>query len=82
MTFVTIDTRTKQAQKLVELIATLPFAKILPNPEKDSEGLLEALTWEIPEWQKAEVRQSIKEIKEDPTILVDENVVFDILNKV
>jgi len=34
MTYITIDTKTKQAQKFVELLETLPFAKILkePNP--------------------------------------------------
>jgi len=32
MTYVTIDTKTKQAKKFVELIETLPFAKILKDP--------------------------------------------------
>jgi len=32
MTYVTIDTKTKQAKKFVELIETLPFAKILKEP--------------------------------------------------
>jgi hypothetical protein len=32
MTYVTIDTKTAQAKKLVELIETLPFAKILKEP--------------------------------------------------
>ena len=32
MTYITIDTKTKQAQKFVELIETLPFAKILKEP--------------------------------------------------
>ena len=32
MTYITIDTKTRQARKFVELIETLPFAKILDNP--------------------------------------------------
>jgi antitoxin component of RelBE/YafQ-DinJ toxin-antitoxin module len=32
MTYITIDTKTKQAKKFVELIETLPFAKILQEP--------------------------------------------------
>ncbi len=32
MTYITIDTKTAQAKKLVELIETLPFAKIIKNP--------------------------------------------------
>ena len=32
MTYITIDTKSKQAQKLVEYIATLPFAKIHKEP--------------------------------------------------
>ncbi len=32
MTYITIDTKTAQAKKLVELIETLPFAKILNEP--------------------------------------------------
>ena len=32
MTYVTIDTKTRQAKKFVELIETLPFAKILDDP--------------------------------------------------
>ena len=32
MTYITIDTKTKQAKKFVELIETLPFAKILKDP--------------------------------------------------
>ena len=32
MTYITIDTKTAQAKKLVELIETLPFAKILKEP--------------------------------------------------
>jgi antitoxin component of RelBE/YafQ-DinJ toxin-antitoxin module len=32
MTYITIDTKTRQAKKFVELIETLPFAKILDDP--------------------------------------------------
>jgi hypothetical protein len=32
MTYITIDTKTAQAKKIVELIETLPFAKIIMNP--------------------------------------------------
>jgi len=35
----------------------------------------------IPEWQKKEVRKRVKEIEKDPSILVDEDVVFNMLNK-
>jgi len=36
---------------------------------------------EIPEWQKKEVRKRVKEIKKDPSILVDEKIVFNMLNR-
>ena len=32
MTYITIDTKTRQAKKFVELIETLPFAKVLKDP--------------------------------------------------
>ena len=32
MTYISIDTKSKQAQKFVELIETMPFAKILSEP--------------------------------------------------
>ena len=32
MTYIIIDTKTRQAKKFVELIETLPFAKILDDP--------------------------------------------------
>lgn len=32
MTYIRIDTKTKQAKKFVELIETLPFAEILQEP--------------------------------------------------
>lgn len=34
----------------------------------------------VPEWQKKEVRKRVKEAKKDPSILIDEEVVFNILN--
>lgn len=34
MTYLLIDTKTKQAKKLVELMETLPFAKILKDPNE------------------------------------------------
>ena len=34
----------------------------------------------IPEWQKEEVRKCVKEIEENPSILIDEDVVFNMLN--
>ena len=36
MTYITIDTKTTQAKKLVELIETLPFAKILNEPNAET----------------------------------------------
>ncbi len=32
MTYITIDTKTAQAKKMVELLETLPFAKIIKEP--------------------------------------------------
>ena len=32
MTYISIDTKTKQAKKLVEFIETLPFTKVLKEP--------------------------------------------------
>ena len=84
MTYITIDTRTRQAQKLVELIETLPFAEILNEPDAATKKVIEQLKpgkTDVPEWQKAEVRKSVKEITENPSILVSESVVFDMLNK-
>ena len=36
VTYITIDTKTPQAKKLVELIETLPFAKILNEPNAET----------------------------------------------
>ena len=33
----------------------------------------------VPEWQQDEVRQCVKEVKSDPSLLIDEAVVFDLL---
>jgi antitoxin component of RelBE/YafQ-DinJ toxin-antitoxin module len=41
MTYITIDTKTKQAQKFVELLETLPFAKILKEPNADTKKAIE-----------------------------------------
>lgn len=32
MTYISIDTKTKQAKKLLELLETLPFAKVIKQP--------------------------------------------------
>lgn len=32
MTYISIDTKSRQAKKIVELLETLPFAKILKEP--------------------------------------------------
>ena len=32
MTYITINTKTKQAKKFIELIETMPFAKIIKHP--------------------------------------------------
>jgi hypothetical protein len=84
MTYITIDTKTKQAQKLVELLETLPFAKVLRDPDAATKKALELLVAEdqtIPEWQKQEVRKIAKEVKENRAVLVDEDIVFAMLNK-
>ena len=41
MTYITIDTKTKQAQKFVELIETLPFARILKEPNANTKKSIE-----------------------------------------
>lgn len=41
MTYITIDTKTKQAQKFVELLETLPFAKILKEPNAGTKKAIE-----------------------------------------
>lgn len=32
MTYISIDTKTKQAKKMLELLETLPFAKVIKQP--------------------------------------------------
>jgi hypothetical protein len=34
----------------------------------------------VPEWQKKEIRKRIKESQKNPSILVDEDVIFNMLN--
>ena len=41
MTYITIDTKTRQAKKFVELIETLPFAKILKDPNATTKRAIE-----------------------------------------
>jgi antitoxin component of RelBE/YafQ-DinJ toxin-antitoxin module len=41
MTYITIDTKTRQAKKFVELIETLPFAKILKDPNATTKKAIE-----------------------------------------
>ncbi len=78
MTYITIDTKTKQAQKFVELIETLPFAKILNEPDAATKKAL-TIKSDVPEWQKEQVRKSVREIKENPSILIEEDIVFSML---
>jgi hypothetical protein len=82
MTYITIDTKTRQAQKFVELIETLPFAQILNEPDAATKKTLASLKPSkdlIPEWQMEEVRKSVKEAEENPSILIEEEVVFKML---
>lgn len=41
MTYITIDTKTRQAKKFVELIETLPFAKVLKDPNTVTKKAIE-----------------------------------------
>ncbi len=34
----------------------------------------------VPEWQKKEIRKRVKESQKNPSILVDEDVIFNMLN--
>lgn len=84
MIYIAIDTTTLQAQKFVELIETLPFAKVINEPSPaaiKAMQLSESHASSIPEWQKDEVRSSIREIKINPSILVEEEIVFNMLKK-
>ena len=41
MTYISIDTKTKEAKKLVELIETLPYAKILQEPNEETKAAID-----------------------------------------
>ena len=41
MTYIRIDTKTKQAKKFVELIETMPFAEILEEPNSTTKKAME-----------------------------------------
>ena len=42
MTYIRIDTKTKQAKKFVELIETMPFAEILEEPNSITKTAMES----------------------------------------
>jgi hypothetical protein len=65
----------------VELVETLPFAKILMEPivEVKIGEFSKNPDFEIPEWHKEEVRRSVRDIAYNPSILVDEDNVFKML---
>ena len=44
MTYISIDTKTIQAKKFVELIETLPFAKVLKEPNDITKKAMTAAT--------------------------------------
>ena len=44
MTYIRIDTKTKQAKKFVELIETMPFAQILEEPNSTTTKAMESAT--------------------------------------
>jgi antitoxin component of RelBE/YafQ-DinJ toxin-antitoxin module len=44
MTYIRIDTKTKQAKKFVELIETMPFAEILAEPNATTKTAIENAT--------------------------------------
>jgi RNase H-fold protein (predicted Holliday junction resolvase) len=43
MTYIRIDTKTKQAKKFVELIETMPFAEILKEPNNTTKKAMESV---------------------------------------
>ena len=43
MTYIRIDTKTKQAKKLVELIETMAFAEILNEPKSTTKNAMESV---------------------------------------
>ncbi len=42
MTYIRIDTKTKQAKKFVELIETMPFAEILNEPNSTTKNAMDS----------------------------------------
>ena len=44
MTYISIDTKSKQAKKFVELLETLPFATILQEPNAITKKAMSAAT--------------------------------------
>ena len=44
MTYIRIDTKTRQAKKFVELIETMPFAQILEEPNATTKTAMESAT--------------------------------------
>lgn len=40
MTYIRIDTKTKQAKKFVELIETMPFAEMLKEPNSSTKSAM------------------------------------------
>jgi antitoxin component of RelBE/YafQ-DinJ toxin-antitoxin module len=44
MTYIRIDTKTKQAKKFVELIETMPFAEILVEPNSTTRAAIDNAT--------------------------------------
>ncbi|MDQ6756250.1 MAG: hypothetical protein M3004_04860 [Bacteroidota bacterium] len=43
MTYITIDTKTQQAKKFVELVETMPFAKILTEPNDTTKKAIDSV---------------------------------------
>ena len=43
MTYIRIDTKTKQAKKFVELIETMPFAEIQKEPNNTTKKTMESV---------------------------------------
>ncbi len=66
-----------QFSQLVELI------KALPKKEKQRlmDALLQEESFDIPEWQKQEVRKRIKKYDKHPEQLIDEKQALQMINK-
>lgn len=43
MTYISVDTKTLQAKKFVELVETMPFAKILKEPNAVTKKAMESM---------------------------------------